>query len=180
MTFIIRAISSLAFIGSSRLTPYWFIAVVRTSAAATPSPPISLLVVAILFPIACNASGYLPSSGDNCESRSLYPSTACEASMPKALALSRAYPSILSRVLPVTPAMALRSCIWLSRSMPDCTRLDMALLAFSIYSLINPNAAKRCSHALNPARAVSTFALKRPVLSVMSSMTVVKLPPTLN
>ena len=71
MTFIMRAISALAFIGSSRLMPYWFMAVVSTSAAATPSPPISLLVVAIQLPIACKASGYLPSSGDNCESSSL-------------------------------------------------------------------------------------------------------------
>ena len=114
MTFIIRAISSLARVGSSRLTPYWFMAVVSTWAAATPSPPISLLVVWMQSPIARSTSGYLPSSGLNCDNRSLYPSTATLASVPNALALSRAKPSICFRVSPVTPATALRSCIWLS------------------------------------------------------------------
>ena len=71
ITFIMRAISPAAAVGSSMLTPYWFIAVVSTCAAATPSPPISLLVVCMQSPISLSASGYLPSSGVSCESSSL-------------------------------------------------------------------------------------------------------------
>ena len=69
--------------------------VISTCAAATPSPPISLLVIGMQSPIVLSASGYLPSSGVSCESSSLYPSTATAASVPKALALSRAKLSII-------------------------------------------------------------------------------------
>ena len=90
MTFIICAILRLASIGSASDTPYWFIAVVSTSAAAFASPPIVLLNTAILSPIALRASGVLASSGESCESSSLYDSTLCAAEPPNVFAASRA------------------------------------------------------------------------------------------
>ena len=71
MTFIISAMRRAASIGSASETPYWFIAVVSTSAAAVASPPIVLLRMAMLSPIARSASGYFASSGDSCESSNL-------------------------------------------------------------------------------------------------------------
>ena len=76
MMFIISAIFLLASIGSSSETPYWFMAVVRTVAAAVASPPIVLLRIAMLRPISCIAAGVFANSGDSCDRSSLYDSTA--------------------------------------------------------------------------------------------------------
>ena len=65
-------------------------AVVSTSAAAVALPPIVLLRTAILSPIALSAEGYFASSGESCDSRSLYDSTDCAAEPPNAFAVSRA------------------------------------------------------------------------------------------
>ncbi len=107
--FIISAILRLASIGSSSDMPYWFIAVVRTVAAAVASPPIVLLKRAICTPISCIAAGYFANWGESCDSSSLYDSTACAAEPPNIRAVSRALRSMIFKPSPATPEIADRS-----------------------------------------------------------------------
>ena len=82
------------------------------------SPPMVLLSVATLSPIAARASGTCAMSGPSWERISLYDSTAWAADPPKVLARSLALRSISLSPSPVTPVSADRSVMLVFRSSP--------------------------------------------------------------